>query len=362
MIRFILAFLLIFGLSYAQDETVESQDNMPKILYLSYDGIPERVINGEIFPITIKSLSTKSNYQDISFIFEDGNGIKLIEENSNHTKNGKYFYDTFYFQATQEDAVLPDFIVSASDANGVVYPTSTTLKGEKLNVITLNPNDDFSNIIADSFSITNYKITSYDKNFNIVLFMAVASRSDLTNIQINNVKKQGIESIDNSFMSPSITYYAIIKKDIENFTFSYFNLQEQKFKKISLPVIVDDDRVTTQSDLKPKDQQFSTIKILIATAVLIILLILIVWRKKYIYLIILTIPIAYILYSLRPSEFICVNEGTSIYLLPLENGTVFEQLPIKESLQVEGTTKGYKKIKLDNNKIGWVRNEDICSN
>ncbi len=365
MIRFILALLLIFGFSYAQDEILQPEDTTvvsPKILYISYDSVPQRVINGEIFPITIKSLSTKSDYQDISFSFENGSGVNLIEENSNHTKNGKYFYDTFYFQATKNDATLPDFVVSAFNSNGDAYPATTTLKGQALNVITLNPKDNFSNIIADSFSITNYKITSYDKNFNIILFTAVASRSDLANIHINNVTKQGIESLDNSFMSPKITYYAIIKKDVENFTFSYFNLQEQKFKKISFPVVVDDDRVTTQSDLRPKDQEFWKIKVAVATSILIILLFLILWKKRYIYLIVLIIPAAYILYTIKPSEIICVKEGTNIYLLPLRNGTIFEQTYKVDHLEVEGTTKGYKKVKLENNKIGWVRDEDICSN
>ncbi|WP_345993574.1 hypothetical protein [Sulfurimonas sp. HSL-1716] len=365
MIRFILFVSLIFCFSYAQDAIVQSQDTQqtnPKVVYLSYDSVPQRVINGEIFPVTIKSLSTKPNYQEITFSFENGSGVNLIEESSSHTKNGKYFYDTFYFQAEKNDAILPDFIASVSDANGAPYPTTTRLKGQDLNVITLNPKDTFSNIIADSFSITNYKITSYDKNFNIVLFTAVAARSDLSNFHINNVAKQGIESLDNNFMSPKVTYYAIIRKDIENFTFSYFNLQEQRFKKISLPVVVDDDRVTTQSDLKPKDQQFSKIKIAAAAFVLVVLLILVLWKKKYIYLIFLIIPIGYIVYALKPSQIICVKEGSNIYLLPLKNGTVFEQLPAKNYLEVEGTTKGYKKIKLDNNKIGWVNNEDICSN
>ena len=366
MIRFILAIFLIFGFSYAEDETIfEPEDTTvvsQKIIYLSYDAVPQRVINGEIFPITIKSLSTKPDYQNISFTFENGSGVNLIDETASHTKVGKYFYDTFYFQAEKGTAVLPDFIATATDANGNEYPATTTLKGQELNVITLNPKDNFSNIIADSFNITNYKITSYNKNYNIVLFTAVASRSDLADIHINNVAKQGIESLDNNFMSPKVTYYAIIKKDIENFTFSYFNLQEQRFKKISFPVVVDDDRVTTQSDLRPKDQQFSQIKIMAAAAVFVVLLLLIVWKKKYIYLIVLTIPAAYILFSIRPSEIICVKEGSNIYLLPLKNGTVFEQLPVRKYLEVEGTTEGYKKIKLDNNKIGWVNNEDICSN
>lgn len=364
--RFVLALLLIFGLSFGEDEIINipdvQEEASPKIIYLSYDNVPQRVINGEIFAVTIKSLSTKPAYQEISFSFENGNGINLIDDNSNHIKTGKYFYDTFYFQAVKNNAVLPDFIATVSTSNGLVYPTSTILNGQPLNVITLNPKNEYSNIIADSFDITNYKVTSYDKNFNIILFTATATMSDLGKIHINNVAKQGIESLDNSYINPKITYYAIIKKNVENFTFTYFNLQEQKFKKISLPIIVDDDRVTTQSDLKPKDQQFSKIKVIAATVMLLLLLALIMWKKRYFYLVLLIIPIAYIAYVMKPSDIICVKAGSNIYLLPLKNGTIFEQTVVEENLEVEGTTDGYKKVKLNDNKIGWVRDEDICSN
>ena len=356
MIRFILSFFLLFALSFGEEEITDIPEVVefsPKIVYLSYDNVPQRVINGEVFPVTIKSLSTKPDYRYISFSFEDGNGVNLIDENPTHVKNGKYFYDTFYFQAVKNDARLPNFIASASTSNGVVYPTSTILKGQDLNVITLNPKNEFSNIIADSFNITNYKVTSYDKNFNIILFTATAARSDLGRIHIKNVAKQGIESLDNSYMNPKITYYAIIRKDIENFTFTYFDLQEQKFVKVSLPVIVDDDSVTTQSDLKPKDQQFSRIKVTAAAVLLLLLLALILWKRRYIYLILLIIPVAYIAYVMKPSDIICIKAGSNIYLLPLKNGTVFEQTQRDENLEVEGTTRGYKKNQIPRSAAFW---------
>lgn len=364
MIRLVIALLLLVFSGVADDENLslpEVEESAPKILYLSYESVPQRVINGEIFPVVIKSLSTRPAFQNISFALQNANGVNFIDQNQSRTKEGKYFYDTFYFQANNETAVLPDFVASTADAYGNIYPAKTTLKGMPLNVITLNPKDDFSNILADSFEINKYKITSYDKNYNIVLFAATAIRSDLSKINIQGVTKQGIESLDNNFLNPKVTYYAIIKKDIETFTFSYFNLQEQKFKKISIPVIVDDDRVTTQSDLKPKDQQFSTIKIIITAVIFALLLLYIIWKRKYILVIFLILPTAYIIYLAKPLQVICVKEGSNVYLLPLRNGTIFEQLNSNKSLEVEGTTKGYKKIKLDN-KIGWIRDEDICSN
>lgn len=377
MIRLLLAFLLIFHFSFAEEnnasvesptsdapvsEAIPPAPSGPQIVQLAYSNIPHRIITGEIFSVTVKSLSTDPNYQDISFTFENGSHIILIDDKTTQTKEGNYFYDTFYFQATSSNATLPDVVATAVDDSENTYPVPTRLSGQKLNVITLNPKEDFSNVIAEDFNLLTHKITSYDKNNNIVLFTATATRSDLSRMKILNVEKQGIESIDNSFMSPKITYYAIIKKGVESFDFTYFNLKDQAFEKISIPIIIDDDSVVTQSDLSPKDQQITGLKVTIAIIFLIVMFAFIVWKKKYKLLVVLILPIAYIVSVMKPSEQMCVKQNANVYLLPLKNGTIFYKTITEEKLEIEGESGDFKKVKLSSDKIGWIRNEDACSN
>ena len=379
MIRLLLAFLLIFQFSFAEDDNVSAepapssdtvadtpsifaQPTQPQIVYLSYGSVPSKIINGEIFSITVKSLSTDSNYQDISFTFENGSNIVLIDDKATQAKEGNYFYDTFYFQATGSSATLPDIVATASNDSHTAYPTTTTLKGQSLNIITLNPKSNFSNIIAEDFNLITHKITNYDKDNNIVLFTATATRSDLSRMKIKDVTKQGIESIDNSFMNPKITYYAIIKKGVQSFDFTYYNLKDQTFEKVSIPIVIDDDKVTTMSDLDPKDQQFTGLKITITVIFLLALFALIMWKKKYKFLIILILPLGYIIYLMKPADLMCVKQGSKVYLLPLTNGTVFDTIEKQESLEIEGESGDFKKVKLSSDKIGWIRNEDTCSN
>ena len=85
-------------------------------------------------------------------------------------------------------------------------------------------------------------------------------------------------------------------------------------------------------------------------------------RKKYIYLIFIIIPIAYIIYVWAPSKEICIKQDSNIHLLPVANGTIFETTPTRYHLQKEGMAKGWTKVQLKNKKVGWVKNEDICSN
>lgn len=227
------------------------ENNQAKILYLQFDKVPSRIIKGEIFPITIRTLSTTDDFTELTYSFSNAQGVKLLNTIPIRTKEEKYHYDTFYFKATYTGARLPDIEASLTSASNIEYK-STTLNGIKLNVVALNPRRNFSNIIANSFFLSDYKTTSFDNKHNIIVFVAEATNCDITKLKLNNVYKQGLESSTNSIEESKITYFVIIDKKIENFKFTYFNLLENNFKTISIPIIVDDDSVTTQSDLKQK--------------------------------------------------------------------------------------------------------------
>ena len=329
-----------------------------KVLYVSYDAVPNRVIKGEIFPVTLKALSTLRDFDDIEYEFSNYNGLKILDATPLREQKGKFFYDTFHMLVTGSTAKLPDVnasIIAPQEYNG------TIIKGEKLNVITLNPKKNFSNIIANSFELQEYKTTSYDNRHNIVVFVATAQNCDIKAMHFNNVYKQGMESATDSYDNAKITYFVVIDKRLEYFTFSYFNLLNNSYELVNVPIIVDDDSVTTQSDLKPRDQSHDTIKMYIALAISILGLILILFKQKYIYLIFILIPLGYTLYLSMPEKEVCIKKGSNIYLLPVTNGTVFETTPQEYHLLKEGSVANFTKVKLQNDKIGWVKNEDTCT-
>ncbi len=330
-----------------------------KVIYSNYENVPKRVVKGEIFPVTLKSLSTVRDFEDIDYKFLNLSGLKVLTEYPQREERGKYFYDTFYFLATQSWAKLPDVnvtLIASREYN------STIVKGSKLNVITLNPKKNFSSIVAKDFDLLEYKTSSFDATHNIIVFVATAENSDIQAMHFNNVFKQGIESVSESFLTSRITYFLVINKNIENFSFSYFNISKNKFLTLAIPIIVSDDSVTTQSDLKPKDQSHERIKMAVAGVIALISSIFILWRKKYIYLIFIIIPLVYIAYLAIPEQEICIKEGTQIRLLPVENGTIFETTESPIRLLKEGEVKNFIKVQLLNERIGWVKNEDICQN
>jgi hypothetical protein len=360
-----LGLLLLSTLSSNETTTIidnennQTISNLQKVLYINFEKKPDRVIKGEIFSVTLKTLSTIPSFIDITYELNNHQGLKVLNTIPYREEDSKYFHDTFYFLTTSSKAVLPDFTATLHDYNNTLYK-DTTLLGKELNVVTLNPKKNFSNIVANSFELLEYKTTTYDEQHNIVIFVATATNCDISAFKLQNVYKQGIESITESHFDSKIVYYVVINKEIQNFSFSYFNLEKNKFLLLNIPIIVDDDSVTTQSDLKPIDQSRQRIKMTIAGIIALIAFIFVLWRKKYIYLIFIIIPLVYIAYIAIPSKDVCIKKGANIYLLPVNNGTIFEQTNTIYHLQKEGSVKNFVKVKLKNEKIGWVKNEDIC--
>lgn len=361
---FLVVFFLLSTL-FANEPIKEESElfyevQMPKVLYLSNTKIPSRILKGEIFAYTIKTLTTLKNFNDITYNQINSKGLKLLNSKPYRKKNDKYYYDTFYFLVTQSEARIPDFIATINTNNTNQYPTET-LHGNNLNIVTLNPRKDFANIIADSFEIVEYKTTSYDDKNNIIIFVAKASNCAISELKFSGDYKQGIESINKSHFDSKITYFLIVPKELENFNFSYFNLKSNNYNLLNIPIIVEDDSVATQTDLKPKDFSKDMIKVSIALMVALVAAILVWWRRKYIYLIFLVIPLGYSAMILIPAKDICIKAGSAIYLLPMKNGTIFEITDIEIKLREEGSVEHFTKVKLKNDKIGWVKDEDICS-
>ncbi len=358
----ILLFALLLHLNaedgFAENKSVAVSQN---ILYSSYEYYPQSVFKGQIFYLSIKTLSTQEEFQEIEYQFEGGYGARLLNEKPFAEEKNHYYYHTFYFLATSTSIKTPDIIVSLIydeyNKDELVY-----LEGKKIKAIKLNPPKDFVNIIANDLRLTQYKTNHYNEKENIAVFSMEANRTVIENFKIPQDYIQGFESNISTIWQSNMTYYVIFPKHLEQLEFSYFHLPSAKFKKLIMPIIIDDDSVSTQSNLTPRDQRHTQTKLYIALGIVLIFLILFIVRKRYFYLFLLVLVTVYALYISTPIQNACVKKGSSIYLLPMSNGTVFEVTQKEKIFQIEGSVDGYIKVKLHNNKIGWIRNEALCTN
>ena len=326
------------------------------MIYLSYagdDAFPERVFNGEYFSVTYKTLSTIRKHNKLKYTFKGGHGARVQNAAPYRKDKGSYVLDTFYFMATSNDILLPTVTASIGEHK-------SSLKGEKIEGVTLNPDKKFSGILADSFKVTSVDAKKYDNKHNILTFEAEATHCDITKFRLDVANEQGFERTKNGIDNSSMTYYAVIPKKYDALVFTYFNLPKERYVKITIPIEVIDDSVSTQSDLKPTENKNYLIKIALAAAVIVIAIILLLVYRRWWIAFFIIIPAGYIALQATPAEEICVNADTPLYLLPIENATVFDVISTQGTFEVKHSTDGYRQI-THNKKIGWVDEDDICT-
>jgi len=375
--RFFLLLLLSFALSFAnvQDENSSQDQSLvdqnfseageaaeeikAKLLYQSYYELPKKLFKGQLFTLTIKALSAKEDYESLNYKFSNAIGLELLEKEPVRKTDGPYLYDTFYFQVKGNRVRTPDIATSLifEDYSGDL---EETLEGVSIETVSLNPEKDFSSILANTFKVLEYKTSQYDNQHNIVVFSAEAKMGNLKDFSLTIATKEGIDAYEQNLSYSSATYYAVVPKQLNELKFSYFDLNTRHFRDVIIPIIVENDRVSTQTDLAPTQNTHAFKKIILASIASVLGLALFILRRKKLYLLLFIIPLFFIAKLSVPIKHVCISQDSNIYLLPMKNGTIFEQVPYRFKTEALGEAQGFTKIRMQNNQIGWVKDENLC--
>ncbi|WP_187648518.1 hypothetical protein [Nitrosophilus labii] len=357
MLKFVFIPILLLNL-YCEEINLGIRSDS---LYLSYHDLPKKIFVNQIFPVTIKIIVTEEVYKNLSYNFENTEGIIPISSDIPERQEGIYIYKTFYFKALTQNIRLPDITVYLLKDNYSPL-IKDILPGKSIKAIKLNPPKDFCNVLANSLEMKNFQAIQYDKDQNLIVINIEANLSNLEDFHLDFAVKEGIEEIYQNFPLTSITYFAIVPSYLKNFKFSFFNLSKNKFEHISREIEVKDETVSTQSDIRPSESSHKTIKIIIFLSISTFFLIIALFKKSFFYLFIAFIFGGYGAYLSIPLKTVCVKENSKVSLLPTKNSTVFFITDYNFKTKRLNHTNGYTKIELPNGKIGWVKDEDLCEN
>lgn len=327
-------------------------------LTLEFTDLPTHPYVGEIIALTVKLTPVDLAAGNIEYTLQNEEGIRIFSDTPRRKVKEDGVYDTFYFLVQSSTVRLPDVTATITSTGAM----SEALSGTSLSATTLSPPSGFANVLAEKFDIINYKTTAYNNESNVVIFTVKASRCNISDFNIPNAIKQGFESKLSNVGESQMTYYVIIPNSEQNLNFSYFNLQKQRYESLTIPIVVDDDTVSTQSDLSPTDARHTELKVGAAIVVVLILAGLFYWRREKWYLYASVLPMFYIVFALLPNQDVCVKKDAPIYLLPIKNGTIFEMTLQEEHLEAEKEVGEFTKVHLTNEKVGWVNQRDLCSN
>ncbi|MCR4942809.1 MAG: SH3 domain-containing protein [Campylobacter sp.] len=334
-----------------------------KELILKAVKVPKSVFVGEIFQVSIEA-DTQSEF-DFKFTTNiDENDIKLLNPNGVEWINqgdSKYL-GTLFLQAknTKVKHLKLELSISRNDQ---------TYQKSNLNVYLprfkeIRSRTDFNHIVANELEVKKFKTSKFDENSLIMIVELAGKNIDIASFHLDDktILKQGVDTIVGDFSSQSAYYFAVFKPNKTTLDFSYYNLEKQKFESFSLPVSVEEDDVSTQIGLNPKQSEFSTYKNVILYTLSALFLVLTFIRKRFSYLIATVLCIAASIYAYNPFSKGILKANVNVKILPTTKSTIFYTSKQNENIEILNEKNDYVKILFDDDKIGWVKKDDIIKN
>jgi len=332
-----------------------------KTLYLTEHSTPSRTLyHREVIELSYKLLvlSEKKSFR-VEFLHDIERSAQILNPNATWKQQGDgSFIGSFYLKINKPNYKLPDIKVTLDLSD---HTESTTLGGREGKAISLDRNDAFAKVIAQEFAITDSKVTTYDNDHNLVVFKAQAKLSNLEDFSLAYFKRQGMESSELGQPNAWMIYFAIIPKARENLEFDVFNTQTYQYQRVFLPNVAFDDRVSTQSDIKPKNTlQLFTLSI---AGFFAFIFWLIAFYKRSVFSLIIALALsAWIYFTLTAKDQGTIPSGTEIRILPTRGSTVIFVAPSATQVKILMEKNEFTKVLFEDEKIGWTRSEFVQKN
>lgn len=363
-------FLLFFTLLYGEnidggfETTIESIDSIeeieitPQEIYLSkITKSFDRVYKNQILTVEYKLLMLQKEYNEISTKFLNSPNIEVLNEDSRWRRvDNNNFINRYYYKILDEiDVKLPDLKIEVSFVN---KKESTLLSGERLDVVKLSTSSENIGVIAQNLEVVNSRATIYDDRHNILVIELKGLYSNLEDFRSTKYRFQGVESIKKELPTTEIIYYVIVPRNLDFFSFDYFNIEKNDFMTIKVVNIADDEKVSTQSEIVPKNINQKYKIALFAMLSLLFLILFIIYKSK-ISLAISLVWSTFLIFYLLPQKTIFIKEGASVTILPTQNSTVFQKA--KEDMSVKEISRRdeFIKVLFEDGKIGWIKERDV---
>ena len=358
--RFIVNILFLITLLYTSvfsQEEIESKE-----LYLEYSSYPERVFTGQNFEITLKALILKdpNKYDKIVTTFTPEENITLLNEEVVWVKNKSSEYiATIRYKIYEKEFTLPKITLALSKDEEIIDFISIDSPNIKYEKIAVNQKL-FSNVIAKNLEVLTAKTKQYTNNILHTTINIKAVNSNLEDFKLNSYEnEQGINSLNNSYPEQNLYYYVMIPIHTNEIKFNYYNTTSKTFVTINIPIMLDEELVSTQTELNPYNSSILIYKQVSVALILFIFILLFIFTRKNIYLFSITLFIVLLAYLFMPNKKILLQEGIDVYILPTKNSTIFKRLHSRNIVEIVNTNDEFVKVLFENENIGWVKKDDI---
>ncbi|BCZ17856.1 Putative periplasmic protein [Helicobacter sp. NHP19-003] len=290
----------------------------------------------------------------------DPKKLKRLNFTPNWVASGTDSYSaTYSYKILGTKATIPALRVSAF-VQDQGYLDKSSAPAIPLQVLDLSAHPNYAGVVANDFSVTGYKVKEYDNANNILVLELQTRGANLEDFKIPGGFKQGFESSHLGTDDASGVYYCIVPKSLQSLSFNYFSLQEAQFKELHFSLIPIEESVSTQSNLKPKNNLLLFSNIFLMALLLVVVVCYFLTSYKNTALVVAILLVGVLLWNILSTYRTGILRAqAAIKILPTQNSTLLA-IP-KEALHVKiiGEHAKYYKIMTDDEKIGWVRKEDV---
>ncbi|MGX3044533.1 SH3 domain-containing protein [Helicobacter sp. T3_23-1056] len=289
------------------------------------------------------------------------NPLEVWQKSLESAQKGDDMYSiTYVFKIKSSNAVIPAFEVNAISQDGGVID-SFLVESIAINALDLHQNKRYVGVVADRLELGAYKARSYDEEHNLVAFEINARNANLEDFKLPSVEKQGIERSNFTNAESSAIFYALIPKNIQSVSFEYFSLSSNRFEEIRFPAIPNAQNAEFQEDLKPKNTYLLYTALGIAVLGIICVGIGFICKPplRYVFWVLAVGIFAYLLHYMLYSKSGVVSPNKHIWILPTHNSTLLETTTKPIEVKIIGEYSGYYKIITPEEKVGWVKQDDV---
>lgn len=334
-----------------------------KNLYVSYTKSPNSVYKNQKFELKVKALITTESFSSLSTNFVNQSNVTILNPNSPWKKVSNDTYEnSFYLKAKSQNFKLPTIEVKLWNGSSLIDISS--LAPNDIKYSNIGKSDDrFSGVIADNIILKAYKTKQYNNQEALTIIDIDSINSNLEDFKLENVVEQGVSNIKDWENIQNLVYYFVTPIYEKNFVFTYFNSSTNSFKEVRVPLVLQNELVSTQTDLNPNDSTFEKYKKIAAIVAFVILLLLFIWKRYGFLLILMLISLVFaILYNL-PNEKGFVQKESLIYILPTKNSTVFFKADTQIEVEALETKAGFIKVLgVKDGFIGWIKEDNFEKN
>ncbi len=327
-----------------------------KNLYLSYNKIPTNVYKGQKFEVVVKALITTNDFDGLTSTFSNSSNITILNPKNSWKKVAEDTYEnSYYFKVKNPNFKFPDINVKLMSGSYLV--DSSDLESPTFKYTDIGKGDEkFSGVIAEDFILKAYKTKQYNNKEALTIIDVDAINSNLEDFKLKDIEEQGASALKEVDETQNLVYYFVTPIYKKKIVITYYNTKTKNMKDVTIPLLLQNELVSTQTDLNPNDSSFEKYKKVAAIFFFIVFFLLFVWKRKRVFLIISGILLIISIIYLLPNEKGIVKKDSNVYILPTRNSTIFFKLENNQNVEVLDRKNGFIKVLgVDSEFIGWIK-------